>query len=839
MFDPYRKWLGIPEDRRPPTHYQLLGVQPDEQDREVIEAAVVRQSAYVRNFQVGKYAEHATRILNEISAARICLLDVVKRSSYDDELLRRQEAGKGAKKGAATTNVAPAHDTPDELVEEPETRPSAARQAEAPRRDIPRREAQPARPGAAARAPRAASSARPVRSGSMPIDPLLERAALSAPRHSPLMPRQRVSGNGQAVMQLLTSWTGLALGALLVVAALILAMVLNRGSEPANTLANNDSANLNSGQNSSITPMGQNGGTNTAGSDVRGPRYEAGNGKVGRRPPSNVGGGPSTTSSGTSTGQGTPGTTPRDPAGSSNTDKSGKDSSDANTASSQAGGNDASSSTSEVPINSNWGDDSTISIPVPERDGHITFAKGLSPFVAIGKEVFSLKTGEPTGKFFSGYNGRGPRALSPEGKYFATASDPFGHSVEIWNCETGKQIGDLKGKSTFSNAQFVEFLDATHLLAAFDDSGGSHVQIWDMVSEKMERNFPCETLEPKKAAVSPDGKYVAIAIDVGILVVDIKKKKVVARCMAPDKQTFNSCEGVRFAPDGQQLVAVCDVGKQIVLWNAQGQVVADQRLTVDVSSSWAGAFVYEGAGVEWTPDTTGLLLKGHFLLDRESQKMVWVLRNRIPDVGSRYRFVDDERIAVTRGDGPSRELVCLPIPWTKIRASLAALGKKDPAYLAPYQAVSLDVQTGSLLTGAPLNIAEQIKGILQTRLAAAGVNVIANQKSTFYARYSEKAGTAQRLVTDGRGGPVFGPRGEVSFQQIATVEVLLEIGLMSPGETTPIWSAKMNTSAAQGYGLTPGSELYKELERQLQQIPIPYFIPVDKSLTSLPVLNEI
>ena len=69
MFDPYRKWLGIPEEHRPPTHYQLLGIAPDERDLEVIDAAVLRQSAYVRNFQAGKYGEHATRILNEIAAA--------------------------------------------------------------------------------------------------------------------------------------------------------------------------------------------------------------------------------------------------------------------------------------------------------------------------------------------------------------------------------------------------------------------------------------------------------------------------------------------------------------------------------------------------------------------------------------------------------------------------------------------------------------------------------------------------------------------------------------------------------------------------------------------------
>lgn len=91
MFDPYRKWLGIPEDQRPPTHYQMLGISPDERDPDVIEAAVVRQSAYVRNFQAGQFGEHATKILTEIAAARHCLLDTGRRAQYDAELKAKRK----------------------------------------------------------------------------------------------------------------------------------------------------------------------------------------------------------------------------------------------------------------------------------------------------------------------------------------------------------------------------------------------------------------------------------------------------------------------------------------------------------------------------------------------------------------------------------------------------------------------------------------------------------------------------------------------------------------------------------------------------------------------------
>lgn len=86
-FDPYHVWLGIPPEHRPPTYYQLLGIVPDEQDRDVIQAASLRLSAYVRNFQTGKHSDDANRILTELAEARSCLLDAASRRRYDASLL--------------------------------------------------------------------------------------------------------------------------------------------------------------------------------------------------------------------------------------------------------------------------------------------------------------------------------------------------------------------------------------------------------------------------------------------------------------------------------------------------------------------------------------------------------------------------------------------------------------------------------------------------------------------------------------------------------------------------------------------------------------------------------
>ncbi len=85
-FDPYYKWLSIPPEQQPPHHYDLLGIQIFEHDLDVIETAADRQEAYIRGFRGGENAEHAQRLLDEISAAKVELLDLTRKTTYDQWL---------------------------------------------------------------------------------------------------------------------------------------------------------------------------------------------------------------------------------------------------------------------------------------------------------------------------------------------------------------------------------------------------------------------------------------------------------------------------------------------------------------------------------------------------------------------------------------------------------------------------------------------------------------------------------------------------------------------------------------------------------------------------------
>ncbi len=105
-FDPYYKWLGIPPKDQPPHHYRLLGIELFEADRDVIDAAANRLMGYLKELAAGDDASHSQKLLNEISRARLSLLNQQKKADYDQELREKLKAEEG-KHTARTTEVPP------------------------------------------------------------------------------------------------------------------------------------------------------------------------------------------------------------------------------------------------------------------------------------------------------------------------------------------------------------------------------------------------------------------------------------------------------------------------------------------------------------------------------------------------------------------------------------------------------------------------------------------------------------------------------------------------------------------------------------------------------------
>jgi len=106
-FDPYFKWLGIPAADQPPDHYRLLGIPLFVDDRDVISNGADQRMMITKSFQAGKHAGLTQQILNEITQAKVCLLNPENKAAYDAELKQELGAVERPKPNAAAPKPKP------------------------------------------------------------------------------------------------------------------------------------------------------------------------------------------------------------------------------------------------------------------------------------------------------------------------------------------------------------------------------------------------------------------------------------------------------------------------------------------------------------------------------------------------------------------------------------------------------------------------------------------------------------------------------------------------------------------------------------------------------------
>jgi len=120
-FDPYDTWLAIPPDEQPPSCYRLLGIRLWEDRTEVIEHAADQRMAHLKSLAPGTHAGLAQKLLNEVAAARIRLLDPHKKAMYDQRLRKELEAR------SAAVAVGQASQPPDPLADKQPVPPYVAK----------------------------------------------------------------------------------------------------------------------------------------------------------------------------------------------------------------------------------------------------------------------------------------------------------------------------------------------------------------------------------------------------------------------------------------------------------------------------------------------------------------------------------------------------------------------------------------------------------------------------------------------------------------------------------------------------------------------------------------
>ena len=102
-FNPYREWLGL--ERSPTHYYELLGLPIGETDVQRIEAAAARALSSLRSIKPGQRQGHWNALLDQLEAARDCLLTADLKVRYDQRLRRKLTADTEAP--SAVPSVAP------------------------------------------------------------------------------------------------------------------------------------------------------------------------------------------------------------------------------------------------------------------------------------------------------------------------------------------------------------------------------------------------------------------------------------------------------------------------------------------------------------------------------------------------------------------------------------------------------------------------------------------------------------------------------------------------------------------------------------------------------------
>lgn len=782
MFDPYRKWLGIPDGQRPPTHYQLLGIAPDERDRDVINAAVVRQSAFIRTFQNGQHAAEATRLLNEIAAAKVCLLDPAKRAQYDANVMK-----------AGPSRHATSADRVERLSASSRPAPSSGRGAS-------KAETTPtARPQPAALEPippRAVVASSPA--------PLVPADLWSSVESAPLRP---VLGGVRKTRTKPPYWLlFIPVGSIAFALIALLVVVLTR--HPTTTIAGPQTSQPPAHESGLVSGAVRASAPSVTENPQTVARVDQGASSARAMPGSSI----------------MPPATPRSDPLPTGPVRPGED------------------WLCVDPQLLNVG--KKFSLPVPRaslQSAPIVFASAHGPFVAIGSVIYNLANGEVSGKIMRDVSGNHLRALSADGRYYAMV-DRF--TVEVLDCSNGACVAQLKagrwGTNPSANITFIDFTDKDRLITS-TRLGLQVIQLWELATGK-----PLQAVEvyDQPMAVTGDGRLLAALHSVSRHEIGNAIGRPinleVPSYFDPRPLISNTIEGGCFSALGNEAAAVWETGRRVLAWNDDGKPIFDYR-GADQRAYWNGSNAYYGPPIECHPGGRGWLLYGHVFLDRRYGRVTWILKTD-QDNAARHRFIDSDRLLVCRGSGDKRELVDVKIPWGKIDASLEVMNKKNvPAWLRPHQRVSLrvDVPQGRGATRLPYP-ESHLSAMFHERWSLDEIEKGEGTPTFCVCEYSEKYAPARSLPQTAAGSlpklpgvrPHKRPPHVLKAQTICTIHVRLR----AEEASGDIWTNTLWVSAEDDGDATPRPAIYKALAPAVRGCLLPYFLPKDESLLALPAV---
>jgi hypothetical protein len=513
--------------------------------------------------------------------------------------------------------------------------------------------------------------------------------------------------------------------------------------------------------------------------------------------------------------------------------------------------------------------DPKASIEVPAR-GEVMYPSTPSKFVVVGenrqpndvRELWNLQTMKREGAIQGKLDHSQKIAISPDGQYLAgrmTITRNAG--VEVWSLQTGKLVRQIDTHTGPIQVELLDFAGPGQLLVGKYGQKGKHFQIWDITTGQLASEIPGPSFfHPDTPALSPGRQFLVVAtLQDELLFYDLKAGSLAGKVTTPKGAKGGSllCQGLQFSPDGSELAGLFSSGAEsrLVAWNmASGEVAVDHGFGGDVKHIANRGHSYRGPAIEWLPDGSAWLLHGHGIIDRQSGRLVWLLRTPADDFSPGPRkMIDNDHALVTSGPQQSRSLVVVALPWAKIDAALKALESETPAHVRPGQSVSLKVEVGKVRFGTPADAKTSLEKALGERFEADGIHVADGQSLVLHLKYNEAEGERLEEMANKKGTgpgsalpPLPGLGNAVpTGRSVQATRATCELTLKADGNAKPLWSNQLDLDPKslmiQGDATDSAARdaMFGMLTFQLLQQPIPYFLPKDDSVATLPGITEL
>jgi hypothetical protein len=492
-------------------------------------------------------------------------------------------------------------------------------------------------------------------------------------------------------------------------------------------------------------------------------------------------------------------------------------------------------------------------IPI-EANASVTFGPAGCPVVIVGTTVWDLKANKAVGKLDGKYEPRGLKSLSADGKFFAAGSkspNQTDTAVTLWNTETGRSILNVPGNKQ-AYVDFLAIARSKNLML-----GGRHnkqIDVWDIETGKVTKQLtvPDRRVEGDKIAFTPDGKFFACIAHDKIVITETTTNKQVAVTAPPGPGlpveppakgvvpkpnpkldaifVYTWTRGLAFSPDGTELAAFSThPSPRLMVWNLKGKLVLDEPVPMPRTISHRNT-------LEWQPDGSGWLVNG-YLFDRVSKRVT--LSIRVPFAADILpHILDKDHVIGVFGEDKDR-LQTITIPSETLSAALKQLAAKTPSFLAPGEAISLELE----LTGLRGDEAETRKVLtdsLTRRLARDGIPVAANKTTVLRLKLSEEAGDALPIFE--RQSP-FDFKGKDTGKKATEAKGAAVLELVVKGEEKPLWRGHLSAMSARSFteeinDASVRKSMIEHLTKQLSGMDMPYFIPKSKDTVALPAVVE-